>query len=140
MEFVAANWELFAGLVVVLALLAWSYNADSLGGFRNVGTAEAVSLINRSGARVVDLRASDEFNTGHVQDAMHLPYAEMQARADGIDWAAGKPVLMVCSAGQRPAVATRALKKAGVEQVFNLQGGMRAWQDANLPVSTGAAE
>ena len=80
MPFIAANWPLFAAILVVLGLIFWSHHADLLGGFKNVGTAEAVSLINR-GARVVDVRPEEEFHAGHITGAVNLPYAELESRA-----------------------------------------------------------
>ncbi|MEC9340789.1 MAG: rhodanese-like domain-containing protein [Pseudomonadota bacterium] len=138
MPFIAANWPLFAAILVVLGLIFWSHHADLLGGFKNVGTAEAVSLINR-GARVVDVRPEEEFHAGHITGAVNLPYAELESRAAAEKWSQDKPVVLVCGAGQRPAVAAKQVKRCGVAEVFNLQGGVRVWQDANLPLAKAQA-
>jgi rhodanese-related sulfurtransferase len=51
-------------------------------------------------------------------------------------------VIMICRSGNRSGVATRTLQAEGVKNVYNLQGGMRAWNKAGFPVvkSAGGTE
>jgi rhodanese-related sulfurtransferase len=47
----------------------------------------------------------------------------------------GTPVIMVCAAGARSARAQGIAKKLGYEKVHSLNGGLKAWKEANLPVA-----
>jgi rhodanese-related sulfurtransferase len=46
-----------------------------------------------------------------------------------------KPIIVACRSGAQSSSACKQLHKEGFEKVFNLKGGILAWQDANLPVS-----
>ena len=45
-----------------------------------------------------------------------------------------RPVIVYCEGGDRSGKAIAALKKQGFTRVVNLTGGLRAWQQAGLPV------
>ncbi|MDA0665734.1 MAG: rhodanese-like domain-containing protein, partial [Proteobacteria bacterium] len=47
-----------------------------------------------------------------------------------------RPVILVCASGRRSPSAGRSLRKAGVGEVYSLEGGFDAWQQAGLPVSS----
>ena len=60
----------------------------------------------------------------------------MLFRSLGLDFAKRKtkPLIVCCETGNRSASAAAALRKQGFERVFNLAGGMKAWQDAGFPI------
>lgn len=104
------------------------------GGVPNLSTAEAVNLINRSHALVLDVRENTEFASGHIVDAKHIPLAKLAERLNELDKYKDKPILVNCQRGMRSAKACEILRKAEFKQVNNLQGGLEAWQAAKLPV------
>lgn len=104
------------------------------GGVPNLSTAEAVNLINRSHALVLDVREDTEFASGHIVDAKHIPLAKLAERLNELDKYKDKPILVNCQRGMRSAKACEILRKAEFKQVNNLQGGLEAWQAAKLPV------
>ncbi|MFM8677618.1 MAG: rhodanese-like domain-containing protein, partial [Burkholderiaceae bacterium] len=76
---------------------------------------------------------------GHRQ-ALQIPLSALAAQMDDIKKRIqqGKdqaPVILMCQSGWRGSKAGRQLRKAGVEAVFNLEGGFDAWQQAGLPVT-----
>jgi NADPH-dependent 2,4-dienoyl-CoA reductase/sulfur reductase-like enzyme len=81
-------------------------------------------------ALVLDVRRSDEWITGHVPGALHIPHTELRARLDEVrEHAAGRPVRVMCASGVRSAIAHRVLTQAGFDSA-SLSGGMltlRAW-------------
>jgi glyoxylase-like metal-dependent hydrolase (beta-lactamase superfamily II)/rhodanese-related sulfurtransferase len=84
--------------------------------------------------QVVDVREPDEFDgpLGRIPGAVLIPLGQLAARAGEIDKA--RPTIAVCRAGGRSAQATNILKKAGVEKVANLAGGMLRWRAQRLAV------
>ena len=102
------------------------------GGVPNLSTAEAVNLINRSHALVLDVR--EDTASGHIVDAKHIPLAKLAERLNELDKYKDKPILVNCQRGMRSAKACEILRKAEFKQVNNLQGGLEAWQAAKLPV------
>jgi rhodanese-related sulfurtransferase len=89
------------------------------------------------GAYLLDVREPDEWQAGHVPDAVHIPMGQLQERAGEIPQAA--EVYVICRSGARSAQVTVALNNAGW-QAKNVDGGMQRWAEANRPMvsETGA--
>ena len=131
MEFVRNNLLLFVVAFVSGAMLLWPLVRRGAGG-PWVSTAEATHLINREDASILDVREPGEYGSGHIIGAKNVPLArleggELPKRKD-------KPVIVYCDTGERAGKAVAGLKKQGFERVVNLSGGLRAWQQAGLPV------
>jgi rhodanese-related sulfurtransferase len=109
------------------------------GGVPNLSPAEAVTLINRSNAFVLDVRDDAEFASGHIADATHIPVADLAARIGELKKYQNKTILVNCQKGMRSAKACDILLKAEFTQVNNLQGGLSAWLETKLPIVTTAA-
>lgn len=103
-------------------------------GVPNVSAAEAVGLINRNHALVLDVRNEAEFASGHIVDATHIPLDALAEKLKTLKKYQDKPILVNCQGGVRSAKACDILRKAEFTQVHNLQGGINAWVDAKLPV------
>ncbi len=123
-------------LAVALAsggMLVWPFVRKSTGG-PWVTPAQATHLINREDAVVVDVREANEFASGHVLGAKNLPLARMETAAGDSVKKKDRPVIVYCDGTDRSAKALAALKKQGFTRAANLSGGLKAWQDAGLPV------
>ncbi len=83
------------------------------------------------GALLLDVREPEEWSTGHIADAVHVPLGDLRPGSVPRD----RVVIAVCRSGNRSGQAAAALAAAGVD-VRNLAGGMRAWDDAGLPITT----
>lgn len=99
----------------------------------SVSTAQAVQLINREDAIVVDVRPAGTFQSGHIPHSRNIPAAEIADKAAKLP--KGKPILVACDRGQIALGAAAKLRKAGVERVMVLEGGINAWTQAGLPTS-----
>jgi rhodanese-related sulfurtransferase len=88
--------------------------------------------LRREGARVVDVRRNDEWATGHIDGAEHVPLDQLAARAEELGEG---PILFYCAVGERSLMAAQALSGAGRDAV-SLAGGIGAWQKAGLPTSS----
>lgn len=130
-DFVRNNLLLFVVAFASGAMLLWPLFRRGAGG-PWVSTAEATHLINREDALVIDVRDPGEYGAGHILGARNVPVA----RLDEADLAKRKerPVVVYCDTGDRASKAVSALKKQGFTRVVNLTGGLRAWQQAGLPV------
>jgi rhodanese-related sulfurtransferase len=98
----------------------------------SLNTLGATRMINDTQAIVLDVRATGEFDAGHLPNARNIPLAELDQRAGELP--AGRPVIVCCNTGMTSAKGAAALRKAGREEVFNLDGGLNAWRQAGLPV------
>nr|WP_315597603.1 rhodanese-like domain-containing protein [uncultured Cupriavidus sp.] len=127
------NLALIAIAVVSGGLLAWPQIKAGTGGKR-VNTAAATQLINKRNAVVVDIRDAADFAKGHLPQAKSAPLADLPNRASGLAKDKAAPVVLVSQNGQGTAKAQAALKEAGYSEVYALEGGQTAWQQAGLPV------
>ncbi len=139
MDFIRNN-ALLIGLAIGSGLmLLLPMFKRSAGGVPNLNPNEAVTLINRSHALVLDVRDESEFATGHIAEAMHIPVANLEARLNELKKYKDKAILVNCQRGLRGGQACEILRKAEFSQVHNLKGGLNAWVEAKLPIVTGAA-
>lgn len=104
------------------------------GGAAGLSPTEAVQLINREKAVVVDVCGPDEFATGHVTGAKNVPLPELEAKLAGVVKNKNLPLVLVCASGMRSRRAVAIAKKLGYENARSLTGGMGAWRSANLPI------
>lgn len=79
----------------------------------------------RAGARLVDVRTREEYEAGHVEGAMLLPYEQIEARAAEVG-PREAPVVVYCASGRRSAIAAATLRRLGFTHVHDL-GPMDAW-------------
>jgi len=126
------------GLVLVACLsgvmLLWPLFGNRLRGVKEVGTAEALQLINHKNAFVLDVRDEKEFNAGHILNAKLVPLGKLKERIGELEPYRERPIVITCRSGQRSTAACVLLGKQGFSLVYNLAGGVLAWQKANLPL------
>ena len=135
----------FAGRHPILSLalvgitLAILYNeiAGRLGGYRRLGPAQLTALINRDNALVVDLRPIADFDKGHIAGAKNVQMSQFDPENKQLAPARALPVVLVCKAGESADGAAKRLLKAGFTNVGVLEGGIQAWQAADLPLVRG---
>jgi rhodanese-related sulfurtransferase len=133
-EFLINNLALVALFLASGAMLVWPEVMRLAGASNELSTLEATRLINQGPHLVLDVRDNAEFAGGHLPRARNIPVRELAKRLDEIAKFKDKPVLVTCRGNARGATACRLLKHAGFNQVFQLRGGVAAWQQASLPV------
>jgi rhodanese-related sulfurtransferase len=136
-QFVQNNIWLVLAAVVSGLMFLWPSVAKRLSRTREVGPVEAVQLINRQDAAIVDVREPGEFKGGHIPNARNIPLGQIAERMKDLEKLKGKPVLVICASGNRSASACATLHQVGFEQVYSLAGGMGAWQQAGMPSEKG---
>lgn len=99
-----------------------------------VGATEAVMLINRKDAVVLDVRDDGEFANGHITNARHIPEKQIEERIKELDKLKNKPVIVSCASGRRSAAVADNLRKQGFAEVVALRGGIGAWVQAGMPL------
>ena len=85
------------------------------------------------GLQVLDVRAQDEWDAGHIPGSVHRPYHDLRELPEGLD--PGRPVAVVCASGQRAAVGASLLKRLGVRDALHVvDGGVPLWKRSGWPV------
>jgi rhodanese-related sulfurtransferase len=133
-EFVMQNVGLVALFLASGAMLVWPELSRLVGGASQIGTLEATRLMNQGATLVLDIRDNKDYATGHLPRARNIPIRELPQRIDEIGKFKEKTVIVTCRNGARSSAATRVLKRAGFNSVYQLKGGLQAWEQASLPV------
>jgi rhodanese-related sulfurtransferase len=133
-QFVQNNIWLVLIAVTSGIMLLWSFFGNRLRGVKEVDCAAALQMINHKEACVLDVREPDEYKSGHLLNAKSIPLGKLRERIGEMERYRDKPIVVVCRSGNRSATACALLGRDGFAQVYNLAGGVTAWQKASLPL------
>lgn len=133
-EFIAAHPVLILVFAVLTAALIASLAAPLFRGYAEIGPQQAVQLINREQAQVIDLSPPADFERGHILGARHVLPSQVDPAAKDFAKLAERPLILVCRSGMSAGQVAKRLVKAGFRRVHVLAGGMQAWIQAELPV------
>ena len=125
---------LFGTAVVTGGMLIWPLFGRMIRPGKEVSAVEAVQLINRRDAVVLDVRTAAEYAGGHITGARNIPEAQLAERVKELERFMARPIVVSCASGARSVRATAVLQKHGFTEVVNLRGGMGAWQQAGMPL------
>jgi rhodanese-related sulfurtransferase len=137
-DFLLENWVLVLAAVTSGGLLLWPQFSGRSGATR-IDTAEAVRLMNREKAVLLDVSEPAEHAAGHPPGARNVPLGTLDGAGAKLPSNKATPIVLVCPTGARAGRAVGLLKKLGHERVYALAGGLGAWRGANLPVEKSPA-
>ena len=98
----------------------------------NVSPKQAAVMLGQNKAVIIDVREDDEWQEHHIHGAVHIPLAQLNARLSELDSFKNSPIITQCKGGKRSAQARAALKSAGFSKVYNMDGGIQAWDEQGL--------
>jgi rhodanese-related sulfurtransferase len=129
-------WLMVLVAAVAGGLLLW----PTITGARNAGISatEAVRLMNREKATVIDVSEPGEYAAGHIVGSRNIPIGRLEV-APELPKNKTLPIVLVCASGKRAAKAAKALEAKGYAKPVVLAGGLAAWKTANMPIETSAA-
>lgn len=108
--------------------------AGAEGVVASLNAREFARRAGEPGVVILDVRTTREWNSGHLQGAVHLDIssADFEERLAKLDRKA--VYLVYCASGVRSARACQRMQAMGFGQTFNLERGLMAWQAAGLPL------
>jgi len=133
-EFVFANWQLFAAVAVVATLLMVTSGGASLGGLAQATPAQVVQMLNQEQAVVFDLRGEESFAAEHLSGAHNVSAGNLAATVKKVAKPDHQPVVLVSERGVATAALVKQLKQAGIQRIYELKGGVQGWRDEQLPL------
>jgi len=134
-EFSANHSLLVGGFVALLIAVFFNEFRHASQNFSKLTPAGAIQLINNEDVVLLDVREPAETSVGKIMKAIQIPVGSVSQRVGELDKHKNKNVIVYCKTGARSGLACRELNKAGFEKVYNLSGGITAWQEAHLPIS-----
>lgn len=126
-------------LAALTVAIVFTEISRRLTGYKALSPAQLTDLVNREDALVLDVSPATEFDKGHIAGARGVPMGQLDPEHKLIAKAKDRPIVLVCRTGQSSAQAAATLVKAGYSRVHWLEGGLPAWQQADLPLVKGKA-
>ncbi len=141
LEFLIDNAVLLLAALTSGGLLLWPTLRGAQMGGQAVSVPEAVRLMNREKAVLVDIRDAATYAAGHAMGARHVPMDAFSKSPMPAALPNNKttPVLLMCDRGMSASKAVSLLRKGGYERAHTVEGGMAAWREAQMPVEKSAA-
>lgn len=136
-EFIGNHPFLTLGFIGVLVALIASEVSRITRGYKALTPAALTQLINRNNALLIDVSSIQDFEQGHIAGARHVAMSQFDPENKDLAKARELPVAIYCKSGQTSATAAKRLKKAGFTDVYTLDGGLRSWTEAQLPLAKG---
>lgn len=130
-EFVVNHYILVSLFVAfLLAILV----LESRRGGAKISAQEAVTLINKDEAVVVDIRDRKEFGEGRITGSVNIPLNSLKSRVAELNKFKDKQIIVADKMGQHSAMAVKQLNAEGFTNVLRLNGGVADWKGSNLPL------
>lgn len=139
LAFASAQPYLSLALVGLTLAILYTEATRLFSGFKAVNPAGLTALINRNDALLIDVSPMGDFEKGHIAGARNVQVSQFDPENKMLAKVRELPVAVACRTGAASADAAKRLVKAGFKQVFWLDGGVAAWQQANLPLVKGKA-
>ncbi len=136
-EFTNNNAMLVGSFSALLSYLVFTEYRTLTQKFSVISPSGAIQIMNQDDSILIDVRETNELKDAAIADFKHIPLGSVQGRLSEIDKFKDKDIIVYCRSGHRSASACRTLTKNGFEKVYNLKGGIMAWQDAQLPIVRG---
>ncbi len=136
-EFINNHPIMSFGFIALLVALIYTEIARHFRPFKEIGPAELTRLINSQDAAVVDVSAYNDFEKGHIPNAVHIAMSQFDPAGKTLGKLRERPVTVYCKTGQQSQQACKQLAKGGFERVFWLNGGLQSWINEQLPLATG---
>jgi len=134
-EFAGRHMLLFIALGAVIVLIIMGELKRLTKGYKEVLPAEAVMLINKQDALVLDVREANELAQGSIIDAKHIALSALPDKIANLSSDKNKAILVTCKMGNRSAQACKLLLQNGYTNVSSLKGGITAWANEQLPIT-----
>ncbi len=101
-----------------------------------ISPADASAKIKSGDAVIIDVRDKDEWDAGHIPDAIHLSRGTIELEIEEKVPDLNATIICHCGGGGRSALAAESLQKMGYKHVRSMAGGLKAWKTSGLPTTT----
>lgn len=134
--FLKKSLTVIAALAMMFGSSAVLTACSSAGAVHKVEAKEFSDALVNEKAVLIDVRTPEEFAQGHIQGAININAegASFDAEIEKLD--KSKPYAVYCQSSRRSGIATAKMEKAGFTHLYDLAGGIQAWQSAGGEVVT----
>jgi len=134
-EFLNNHPLLMLGFFAILGIIIVTEFRNLTRKFVVLTPSAAIQLMNDGNTVLLDVREQNELQSGVISKPVHIPLSAVSKRVSELEKYKDKSILVYCRTGNRSGSICRQLSSKGFEKVYNLAGGILAWQDAHLPIN-----
>ena len=131
---------LTTGLAGILILLMMIEFIKARRATHHLTPLQVTQTINRQDdAIIVDLRSADAFANGHIVGSRSFPLTDLEYAMKKLEKNKSQSIVLICDSGVQSARVYATLQKKGFTKVYLLNGGIKAWRNAEMPLVKGIA-
>ena len=108
----------------------------------NLSPQQVKDALSANNVTLIDIREAEELvQHGKIPGSVHAPRGMLEFYADSDlpyhkpEFDKNKRIIIHCASGGRSALAVKTLQEMGYDKVSHLDGGLKAWKEAGMPVS-----
>ncbi len=126
--------NIFYAIVLVGLALYFAYIKGWIfANFESIPPKSAAALLQKErSVAILDVRTLEEYKSGHIPGALHMPVGEIEGSLSKLQNLQNKKIVVYCRSGVRSVKASRILSENGWIPI-NLSGGFAAWSEESLP-------
>ena len=114
------------------SIVSWYLTARPIDRLGMMTTPELKEKLDMEDWTVLDVRSIEEYNSGHIEGSINIYTGLLGKNLDEIP--VDKPIAVICKSGTRSGFGCSILKRNGVENIYNIMGGMTSWSNAGYPI------
>lgn len=122
--------------LIITILTVWLITSCAGQNSANVLNPKAFSskIASAKNVTVVDVRTQDEYTQGHLKGSVNIDWnsGTFENSVSGFD--RNKTYLVYCRSGHRSGLAATWMRERGFKNVYELSGGISAWQSEGMPI------
>ncbi|VAW41814.1 hypothetical protein MNBD_CHLOROFLEXI01-2222 [hydrothermal vent metagenome] len=121
-------------------ITAWMKAGKSLATVPQIDVHTLQHKLSVNGLQILDVRSSDEWDDGHIEQAHHMTFTHMvpqltfPAQLPNLAIPKDKHIAVTCATGKRSSTAISIMHREGFKHLYNVTGGMEAWESAGFPM------
>ncbi|RLA08180.1 MAG: rhodanese-like domain-containing protein [Gammaproteobacteria bacterium] len=135
-QFITNHYWLSLSFVMTVGFVVYMEYNIRFAPYESLTPTQAVILQNHEDAIFIDIRESKELSRGKLIDSVHIPLTKFATAGNQLNKHRNKNLIIYCANGNRSRSVCKKLIKQDYKQVFNLTGGINAWQKENFPTTT----
>ena len=104
-------------IVAIIVVMSFSKSSESV--IQTLNSEEVSEIIQDESLIIIDVRTEEEYESGHIEKAINIPYTEIESK---VNYDKNQAIAVYCRTGVRSSEAAKTLEKMGYTKIYNLGG------------------
>lgn len=110
----------------------WQEAGKPIASLKTMSALQLKSALANKEVTLVDVRQPHEWKEGYIEGAERINFGELEEKSNSLS--KRRPIAVICSAGNRSSIGASILGRKGFKEIYNILGGMTAWQTLGYPI------